>query len=84
MNLLYYFDNYIYLYYTLLSGLGVSDEQCGIDINTTVIKIVNVKTIGPILCRVRRESRHKIKDDDQSPIKIIAPTPIVGILPKNI
>jgi len=45
--------------------------------------IVDTKTIGPILWRVRRDRRHNIKEDDQSPIKIIAPIPIVAedILP---
>lgn len=60
----------------MLSGLGISDELRGIDNNIIEIKIVNTKTIGPILWRVRRDSKHKIKDDDQRPIKIIAPKPI--------
>lgn len=66
-------------------GLDVSVELRGIESNITVIRIVNIKTIGPILWRVRRDRRHKIKDDDQSPIKIIAPIPITAenILPEK-
>lgn len=37
-----------------------------------------------MLCRVRRDKRHSINDDDQSPIRIIAPTPIEAILPKKV
>lgn len=63
--------------HTLLSGLCISVEPRGIESSITVIKIVDTKTIGPILWRVLRERRHKIKDDDQSPINITAPIPIV-------
>lgn len=34
---------------TLISGLGVSTELRGIESNIIVIRIVNTKTIGPIL-----------------------------------
>lgn len=46
---------------------------------------MDIKTIGPILWRVRKDRKHNMKDEDQSPIKIIAPTPIVAedILPKK-
>lgn len=70
---------------TLLSSLGVSVELRGTASNIIVIMMVHIKTIGPILWRVRRDSRHKINDDDQSPTKIKAPIPIAGndILPKK-
>lgn len=84
------YQSYIYMVklkmeHTLSSSLGESVALRGIDINIIVIRIVNIKTIGPILWRVRRDSRHKIKDDNQSPIKIIAPIPIVkeDISPKK-
>lgn len=69
---------------TLLSGLVVSVELRGIESNMIVNNSVKTKKIGPILWRVRRDKRHKIKDDDQRPIKIIAPTPTAAedILPK--
>lgn len=35
--------------HTLLSGLGVSVELRGTESNIIVIKIVDIKTIGPIL-----------------------------------
>lgn len=63
---------------TFISGLGVSTELRGIESNIIVIRIVDTKTIGPILCRVRRDRRHNIKDENQSPIKIIAPIPIAA------
>lgn len=60
----------------MLSSFGGSVELRGIVSKIIVIKIVDMKTIGPILCRVLKDRRHKIKDEDQRPIKIIAPIPI--------
>jgi len=64
--------------HTLISGLGVSTELRGIESSMIVIRIVDTKNIGPILWRVRRDRRHNIKDENQSPIKIIAPIPIAA------
>lgn len=70
--------NISHLIHTLISSLGVSTELRGIESSMIVIRIVDTKNIGPILWRVRRDRRHNIKVENQSPIKIIAPIPIAA------